>query len=133
MNKDLIIYASSEDSLSYFPNNTSNSFRIQLPEEIDSHLLSRCALVEIHLPKSRTEQKIIYLDICEHSYVFGRKAPVLRRITGKLSKSVIFPERLYISTKPGKYNSLHIYILDENRQPINFDRGIAYCTLHFKQ
>ena len=132
MNKDLIVYASSRDSLNYFPDNSSNNFRIQLPEEIDTNQLTSCVLVEFQHPKTRAEQLIVYLDVCSHSIISGKKAAVLRKISNKLPNSFIFPEKLLIPTKPGRYNSLHFYIVDEYNNLVSFESGSVLCTLQFK-
>ena len=137
---DFYLYLSSLDSLNIRKNNNPGECFIQFPKSYELDGVWTCALTQISLTCNFTPRsKRLYLccDLIQDSYVRNTSLPVLRNIEietryKKLqTKEYVNPE--YIPVTVNHFNSLHIYLRDENLNSVNFTTNDLHCVVHFKK
>ena len=80
---DRYLYVQSDESNTFFNDNTTTRFRVQLKFPLYLPGLWKVALVEFHATeKAKSTQKAddgiyIYSDLCKDSILFGEERPLL--------------------------------------------------------
>jgi hypothetical protein len=139
----MYLYFNSEQSQSFFSNNSYSSFRIKLPKSLPNPspgCVWTLALLDIQLPrfnKGYTTQFItVNSDITEQQILGQTLQPVLQRIyktdLNKI-KPVVFDDHRYITVTQSCITSMMIYLLDAQGQSPSFKPGILCGSCHFEQ
>jgi len=139
---DKYITLRSTDSLAYYPDNTSWSFRVHLDESIRLRQKGVVALAEITFEnwdvskRSDCRDVYIYTSLCEPSHLVGEtKEPLLRRLWlkgNKQERSFVFSHYHYLPVRVENTDVIHVYIKDPTGRPASFIRGSVVVTLHLK-
>lgn len=134
------LYLNSTDSDDIRKNNNPSDFYIQFPKgyTLDGHWT--CAVTEIALTCDFTPRsKRLYLccDLIQQTYVRNTQVPVLRNIEVgtryKKLQSLEYTRPLYTPVTIKYFNSLHLYLRDEDLNPVEFKSNDLHCVLHFKK
>lgn len=134
----VFLFVSSEDSKVTFPQNNPGAFTIQLPGIINLTGTWVCALAEIHLNnKFVTPPKEIILstDLIEESYIDNTRWSVLRRIPVEDDQDIdlTFAYPYYFNIVQNQVQRIHLYLIDQDLQPVQFTSGELSCVLHLKR
>ncbi len=115
------IFASSDDSLDFYPNNKSTDFTVELPRVIRA---SECALGEISF-LSQSQDLVVLCDLCEESYYRDSLVPILRivKAPGELENLYFVPITRH------EIKRFHIRILTKQLEEPSDDLGVVICTL----
>jgi hypothetical protein len=141
MATDKYIYVKSDESNSYFIDNTSYKFKVQLKLPLYLYGKWKVALVHFHATeKGNSVTKVdeglyIYSDLCQESIVYGEERPLLRRIE-KSSKGrwdYTFNNPFYVPVKKQELRDLEIYIKREHDKDAIELMKPVYLTLHLKR
>ena len=100
---DKYLYMQIDESNTFFVDNTTTRFRVQLIFPLSLPGIWKVALTEFHAAeKSKTTPKsdeclYIYSDICKESIVYGEERPLLRRLVKHLDgKGITFSALLFM-------------------------------------
>ena len=141
------LYLSSDDSKTYYPNNTPSNFYIKILNPMVFRSMRVCGLVSFQyidsfspssLPTQSSHMNMyICSNMCQHSFVNDSTLPVLTRIKIDISndskvKEVPIFNPLYVSIVEYFTNDIHIYIKDDDGKDISFLGGPSKFTLHLK-
>ncbi len=139
--KEFHLFASSRDSADIRKNNDPSDFWIQLPKSYDlSQGYWTCSLKEISLsldfsPKS--SRLYLCCDLLEDSYVRDSLLPILRNVEVgsryKKYKLIEYARPVYVKTKSTSFQSIRLYLRDDNLNPVTFTSNDLHCVLHFKR
>lgn len=141
MNTDKYIYVRSDESNSYFVDNTTYKFKVQLKLPLYLYGKWKVALVHFHATeKGNSNSKAddglyIYSDLCRESIVYGEERPLLQRLekTAKGRWDYTINNPLYVPVKKQELRELEIYIKREHDQDATQLIKPVYLTLHLKQ
>lgn len=123
--EEMYFFISSDDSKDLYPGNTGNNFVIELPSVVKLEGDNwYCALTEIKF-EDLSEPLLVCSDICEESYVRGRKLPILRVVY----ESSRFDAPYYHRVNRKDLQRIHIRVLDSNLKPVLALQEL-HCTLH---
>lgn len=120
------VYASSDDSLDFYPKNNSFDFTVNLPHSISGNLF--IALGEIYYT-SHGEDLLVFCDLCEDSFIKGTSLPVLRSV----SHTGEFTHLYFHSVTRATIQRIRIYITNNNLETPSADIGPVTCLLIFKE
>ena len=134
----MFLFVSSEDCKTVFPGNNSAGFTIQLPGIIDLKGTWVCALSEIYLDNkfvNTPNQIVVSSDLIEDSYISDTQWPVLRRIPVVTNQDIdlTFAEPYYFKIVQHQAHRIHLYLRDQDLQPVQFTSGQLSCVLHLKR
>ena len=102
-----IIYTSCNDSKHLYESNIPSDFFVEFDKIIETNENSTVELLEFrcHLNDKSKKDICVMCDICDNSFMFGDKKPILRMITLPGLKNVSF-----IFNEPIKINIIDRYI-----------------------
>ena len=75
----IYLNVSSQDSLSFHPDNSVFDFTIELPYAITGRFT--CALLDLYTDADFNESLYVFCDICEPEYIHDRILPLLRIVS----------------------------------------------------
>ena len=132
------LFLSSRDCKAIFPGNNPAGFTIQLPGSIDLKGTWVCALTEIHIDNKfviTPKEIIVSADLIEESYISDTQWPVLRRIPIETDNDIdlIFSDRYYFNIVQHQVYRIHVYLRDQDLQPVQFSSGALSCVVHLKR
>ena len=131
----MIIFASSTDSLEYYPDNANDDFRLRLSEPLQLQGEWVVSLVEIYLPRLEHRLQVNLIDVCSplcRDVTMGEgKEPVLRRVDAWQEDDAMlrFERALYVPVAHRTVSDIHIYLRDVNGGRVAFLKTPTYCTL----
>ena len=134
------VYLNSKDSLDVRKNNNPADFFIQFPKSYQLDGIWTCAVTDVTLlcdfiPRS----KRLYLccDLVEDSYVRNTSLPILVNIEiesrYKKLQHINYSSPTYIPVSSNYFNSVHLFLKDEDLTPVTFKGDDIHCVLHFKK
>jgi hypothetical protein len=137
---DFYLYLSSRDSQDIRKNNDPADFYIQFPKSYTFDGNWICAVTETSLTCDFTPRsKRLYLccNLIQQTYVRNTQVPVLRNVeVGSRYKKLQFVEYshpVYVPVTVNHFNSLHLYLRDEDLNSVEFKSNDLHCVLHFKK
>jgi hypothetical protein len=132
-----LLFLSSQDSTSWFPQNNNQSFRIKLPTSLKLEGKWKCALTEVTYTPDFSGEKpseiYVCCDIVQESYGLNSTLPILRKLNVPETKTRIqhiFPQNIYIELSQEEIQYIHIYIKTQDLQDPSFGSEPFTCTLH---
>ena len=129
---EFYLFASSKDSLTFHPNNSSTSFTIQLPEELQLSGIWTCSLSSLKCVSKSNADLYVFSDILEESIVNSRKLPIMQYVSGKRGKIVRgFDGSIAPRVVRHRIGTIHIYITDAHLNKAPLTGEITTCTLRF--
>lgn len=137
---DRYLYVRSDESNTYFDDNITSRFRVQLNFPLYLPGKWKVALVEFHATeKSRSTIKAdeglyIYTDICKESIVYGEERPLLRRLekNNKGRWDYILDTPFYVPVTKNELRDFEVYISRErDEEPLDLTKPV-HMTLHLK-
>ena len=137
---DFYLYLTSKDCQNIRKNNNPSDFYIQFPKSYTLEGRWTCALTEISLTCDFTPQsKRLYLccDLVEQTYVRNTQISILRNIEVgtryKKLQAVEYTHPIYVPVAANHFNTLNLYLRDEDLYPVEFKSNDLHCVLHFKK
>ena len=130
----MLLYLSSQDSSTYYPNNNSADFRSYLSEPLQLTGQYVVSLIELYMPGLEVNEfpvLFVYCSLCEELLVGGVKKPVLR-MCDILDDNEIqrFPQLVHIPIREQTVNEIRVYInWPDGSTPSFKDNAATYCTL----
>jgi hypothetical protein len=137
---DRYLYVQSDESNTYFDDNTTTRFRVQLQFPLDFPGVWKVALVEFHAAETSKssikadEGLYIYADLCKESIVYGEERPLLRRLkkSSRGKWDYILDTPFYLPVSKHEVRDFEIYIKGERDEDISHLVKPVRLTLHFK-
>lgn len=141
MTADRYIYVKSDESNSYFIDNTTYKFKVQLKLPVFLYGKWKVALVQFHATEkggsiSKADEGLyIYTDLCKESIVYGEERPLLRRLekSGKGRWDYAIDTPFYVPVKNQELREFKFYIKRERDEDAIELMKPVYLTLHLKQ
>jgi hypothetical protein len=133
---EFVIYMRSDDSQSFFPNNTAFSFSVQLPHTIAFTGMWKCCLDEISYPAVENlanKTLTLHCDFVDHSVIDGNSFQVLRRFFHRNFTGHVFGDNRYIPVLKTSARQLTFWITRDNTNEIIEGQGVTYLTLKFRR
>jgi hypothetical protein len=135
MHNNYYFYLSSNDSKDKHPENSPDDFTIELPRSLTLNGDWEFCLKELTSPPA---SEILYIcsDLCVESFACNTSYPILRVVSGGVSKNkrtLTFDDPYYVRVKTDRLGHLRIFIRGADLKPIHFKSGIVTCTLHLKR
>ena len=137
---DRYIYVRSDESNSFFEDNTTTRFRIQLDFPLYLPGVWKVALVEFHATEKANSNKeedeglYIYADICKDTIVDGEERPLLRRLekTSKGKWDYVLDSPFYVPMTRNELREFEVYIKGEKDEQVTHLVKPVRLTLHLK-
>ena len=131
-----VIYASHSDCLPIYKDNKPTEFIVQLDRNLVANQNSSIELLEFSYKtsiKSR-ETLCIFTDICQSSFLNGKKLSVLRttRLSPRTIDSIEFSQPIKLKLNPGPFNKFRIYIRDKDLNEPSVSLQEANLTLRLQ-
>lgn len=139
---DYYLHVNCNDSTSIYPDNDPADFRIRLPKPLSLEGEWECALLNISFwPQFHTSEKPKELYICideiANSYAVDGLYPILKRVSvpeNIITKvNLIYPHLDFLPVTQSLLQSVHVYIMDNERLQPSFIIKDLYCTLHLRR
>ena len=125
------IVLSSTDSIVKYVKNTAYDFHVQLPKPIHLQGHWTVSLTDLQIPLIN-KSVLICTDICENSIIGEKELPVLRRVTPD-SEYIEFGHLNEIPIRIKHFQTIRIYIRDDNNSPVKLLNHKVTVTLEFKK
>ena len=137
---DRYLYVQSEESNTYFDDNITTRFRVQLNFPLYLPGVWKVALVEFHATeKAKSTRKAdeglyIYTDICKESILYGEERPLLRRLekSSRGKWDYILDPPFYVPVTRNELREFEVYIKGERDEEATHLQKPVHLTLHFK-
>ena len=137
---DRYLYVQSDDSDTYFDDNTTTRFRVQLNFPLYIPGVWKVALVEFHATEKAKstikadEGLYIYADLCKESIVFGEERPLLRRLekSSRGKWDYILDPPFYVPVTKNELREFEVYIRGERDEDATHLVKPVHLTLHLK-
>ena len=138
---DRYIYVQSDESNTFFTDNETANFRVQLKYPLYLPGIWKVALVEFHATeKSKSKLKAddglyIYSDLCKESIVQGEERPLLRRLekSAKSKWDYILSTPFYVNVAKNEVLEFNIYLKGEDDlTQLNLQDPVR-LTLHLRR
>jgi len=139
---EVSLYLSSRSDLQLYPENTSASFRVRLPDPIKIPESEKwtIALLDLDLPRCESSYKpsfiTIHSTLCTSSVLGPARQPVLQRVYYQDIKSgrpFRFETPRYVPLNVAFLEVLDVSLYDEQGQRPTFKTGVLNCTLHLRK
>lgn len=137
---DFHLFISSTDSVDVRKNNDPSEFWIQFPKAYALEGDWECAIKEISVTldfKPRSKRLYLCSDLVDESYVKNSLRPILGNIEVqnryKKLKSVEYLQPIYVKLRTNHFQSIRVYLIDENLRPILFESNDLHCILHLRK
>ena len=135
---DRYIYVQSDDSDSYFSDNSVYKFKVHLNAPLTLQGLWKVALVEFSA-KEKTKSKAgealyVYTDLCKESIVHGEEETLLRRLE-KSKKSLwnyVIQTPFYLPVRKKELREFEIFIRTVDGEYATYLDKPLNLTLHLK-
>ncbi len=134
MSTDRFIYVQSDESDSYFSDNSAYRFKVHLKTPLTLHGFWKVALVEFHVTEKAGTALYIYTDLCKESIVHGEEKALLRRLEKNKKSEWVYTIQtaFYLPVKKKELREFEICIkLDDGEYPA-YLRNPLNLTLHLK-
>ena len=138
---DQILFIDSEQSYTYYPENTPSHFKVHLSDILyleggvwDVALLDFYTEEKISKNKKNRHELYIFSDICMGVNIFHNQFSLLRRIfpSSNNNWNYVFSNPVFVPVKKTEIRDIEIHILDENRKEATFLTQRLTCTLHIR-
>jgi hypothetical protein len=131
------IYASPDDSKALYPNNSFEDFVVELPEtlylegEWEMALLDVVYNANVHTTVNcpKGPSLLMFCDICEESFVRGRKLPILRQ----LEKPATFDPPIFKRVKTFSAKRIRVYMTDYDLEPVAVADWKLKCVFRLRK
>ena len=120
-----LLVASSNDSLTSHPSNTSTDFTVELQRTLEA---GECALGEISYSPSYIGELLVVCDICEESFIHEIRLPFLRTVSEPGEVKNLY----FIPTSRPQFQRIRIRLLTKDLEIPPQPLGIVSCTLLFR-
>ena len=136
---DRYLYVQSDESNTYFVDNTTTKFRVQLKFPLYLPGVWKVALVEFHASERTnlmtSECLYIYSDICKESIVYGEERSLLRRLekSGDGKWDYILNTPFYLPVTSNELREFEVYIRGRRDEKVTQLAKPVHLTLHFKR
>ena len=128
------IFLSSEDSLSYHPDNTPSNFIIELKESLQIIGEWEVGICDFFCSETISEKCYIFSYIVDYSYVRNSLEPILRTLMpSNASSSNFFPIIFYFPIKVNSLNRIRVSIKDNQMRLLSTLSGAVSLSLHFRK
>jgi hypothetical protein len=132
------VYLSSDDSITFFPNNKPNNFTLNLGRSINLEGKWVCALKEVNCYINEKLPKILYIlcDCCDQSYARNTYMSILRTVAIDVSEGLFieeFSDAFYKPLSTSNISTVTISIRGEDGADADFNSKVFKCILHFKR
>ena len=128
------IFLSSEDSLSYHPDNTPYNFIVELKESLQIIGEWEVGICDFFCSETISQKCYIFSDIVDYSYVRNSLEPILRTLMpSNASSSIFFPIIFYFPIKVNSLNRIRVYIKDNQMRLLTTLSGAVSLSLHFRK
>ena len=128
------IFLSSEDSLSYHPDNTPSNFIVELKESLQIIGEWEVGICDFFCSETISQKCYIFSDIVDYSYVRNSLEPILRTLMpSNVSSSDFFPIIFYFLIKVNSLNRIRVYIKDNQMRLLTTLSGAVSLSLHFRK
>lgn len=129
------IFLSSNNGLSYHPNNSPLDFTIELSKPLQLVGKWECALIDFNCHTFSNNDLISFdllCDICEFSIIGIDTQLILRRVhmLGNEISNFAFP--YYMPVTQSYVQRIRIYMNHESKQKLSFINHPLLCTLHLR-
>ena len=139
--KEFYVNVSNRDSLTYFPNNKGDNFKVHLRDPLDlpgDWSVSLCAFQYRKSESMKGTNVWIQSNLCRESIVGDISIPLLRRIpVQRVRNNVIvneeFTQEHFIPIVHKNINYIHIWMYGDDYKKLQLGDTLVICTLHFKQ
>lgn len=116
------LFLSSDDSLTYHPDNNSYDFTVELSRELKgAKRLALCELVFTPI----NEDLYVFCDVCDDSYALDRSLPLLRIVNASGEVSNLY----FQDVTRSHVHRIRIYIRTKRLEIPSADIGTVRCTL----
>ena len=134
----VFLFLASKDLRTVFPGNNAAGFTVQLLKILDLKGTWVCGLTEIYITKNflvTPEKLIVSMDLIEESFISDTQWAVLRQIPVKQNENIdiIFNDPDYFRVVQNRVHRVHLYLRDDDLQPVHFSSGELSCVLHLKR
>ena len=128
------IFLSSEDSLSYHPDNNPYNFIVELKESLQIIGEWEVGICDFFCSETTSQKCYIFSDIVDYSYVRNSLEPILRTLMpSNASSSIFFPIIFYFPIKVNSLNRIRVYIKDNQMRLLTTLSGAVSLSLHFRK
>jgi hypothetical protein len=132
------IYLSSDDSITFFPNNKPHDFTIDLGRNINLEGKWVCGLKEINCYVKKETTKILYVlcNSCVQSYAKNTYMPILRTVAIDVEEGMFieeFSDTFYKKLSTNNISTVTISIRGSDGKNATFSSEPFKCILHFKR
>lgn len=135
----MYIHISSDQSTSYFSNNSPSGFRVKMPYTInlDHGIQYEIAILQITTPPLKNQYNPKYITIntnmCESSIINNTLRPILRLMhVDSLGETIEFSAPQYHNVTSHSIDLIDLYLSDDSNSEPSFEQGTLYVTLHIR-
>lgn len=140
------LYLSSNDSSSYFPNNSPNDFYVKMLNSLMFKNVYLCGVIsfqfydsilvnDIAVANNTSLNMYICSEICQQSFMNDSMSPVLNRFNVKVNNDNTLKEisplnPIYVPIVRSFNQDVHLYIKGDENNRISLTKGPTKVTLH---
>lgn len=127
--------ATSDQNLSYYPDNKPYHFKTKLQQNLIFSGKWKLALVEVGFTEKKSTNReclYIYSDLCGETIINGSTAPLLRRVVVDTGKNAVFKSLYYFPVTKAETNEIEFVIKNDKGVLADHLQGAVTVVIHFR-